>query len=68
MDLYIAWQVKGQYPVGSSSIPIVDVYSMSDKLDTQSNHYIYHMCTVLNAQGWRSDLDRVCKSEISSMV
>jgi hypothetical protein len=30
--------VKGQYPVGSSSMPIVDVYSMSEKLVKQSNH------------------------------
>jgi hypothetical protein len=25
-------------PVGSSSMLIVDVYNMSEKLDTQSNH------------------------------
>jgi hypothetical protein len=32
------WQVKGQYPIGSSSMSIVDVYSMSEKLVQQSNH------------------------------
>ena len=60
------WQVKGQYPVGSSSIPIDDVYSMSVKLVKQSNQYTCHTCTELIAQGWQSDLGRVCKSDISS--
>ena len=60
--------MKGQYPVGSSSMSSVDVYSMSEKLDTQSNHYTYHMCTELSAQGqgWQSDLGSVCKSGITS--
>ena len=60
--------MKGQYPVGSSSMPIVDVYSMPEKLDTQSNHYTYQTYTQLSAQGqgWQSDLGRVCKAGISS--
>ena len=32
------WQVKSEYHVGSLPIPIVDVYSMSEKLVQQSNH------------------------------
>jgi hypothetical protein len=60
------WQVKGQHPVGSPPMPIVDVYSMSEKLDTQSNHYTCHTCTDLVAQGWHSDPGRVCKPDISS--
>ena len=58
--------MKGHHPVGSSYMPIVDVYSMPEKLDTQSNHYTYHTCTQLIAQGWQSDLGRVCKSGITS--
>ena len=61
----MTWQVKGQYPVGSSSMSIVDVYSMCKKLVTQSNYYTCHMCTELMAQGWQSDLNRVCKPGIS---
>jgi hypothetical protein len=30
-------EVKGQYTVGNSSMPIVDVYSMSEKLVKQYN-------------------------------
>jgi hypothetical protein len=47
-------------------MPSVNVYCMSEKLDTQSNHYTYHTCTQLIAQGWQSDLGRVCKSGITS--
>jgi hypothetical protein len=49
-------------------MPIVDVYSMPEKLDTQSNHYTYQTYTQLSAQGqgWQSDLGRVCKAGISS--
>jgi hypothetical protein len=38
------WQVKGEYPVGSSSMPTMDVYSMFEKLIEQSNHYTCHTC------------------------
>ena len=62
----MTWQVKGHHPDGSSSMPIVDVYSMSEKLVTQSNHYTYHTCTELITQDWQSNLGRVCKSGISS--
>ena len=58
--------VQGQYPVGSSPMHIVGVYSMSEKLVKQSNHYTCHTCSELVAQGWQSDLGRVCKSGISS--
>ena len=34
VGLCMIWQVKGHYPVGSISLPIVDVYSMSEKIDT----------------------------------
>ena len=62
----MTWQVKGQHPVGSSSMPIEDVYIMSEKIDKQPNHYTCHMHTELTTQGWQSDLGRVCKSGISS--
>ena len=58
--------VQGQYPVGSSPMHIVDVYSMSEKLVKQSNQYTYHTYIELITQGWQSDPGRVCKSGISS--
>ena len=58
--------MKGQHPVGISSMSIVNVYSMSEKLDKQSNHYTCHTCAQLSAQGWQSDLGSVCKSGITS--
>ena len=36
-------------PCRSSPMPIVDAYSMSEKLVKQSNHYICHTCTELIA-------------------
>ena len=60
------WQLKGQHLVGSSPTPIMDVYSMSEKIVKQPNHHTYHTCIELIAQGWQSDLGRVCKSGIFS--
>jgi hypothetical protein len=55
------WQVKGQHPVGTTSMSIVDLFSTSEKLVKQSNQYTCHICTDSSTQG----LCRVCKSGIS---
>ena len=60
------WQVKGQYPIGSSSMPIVDVYIMSEKVIQQSIDCSCQTYTELITHGWHSDLGRVYKPDIPS--